>query len=71
MDERLESEIFEEQLNSLYKPIKQAPKTPESEKENNQALANQNLANQGLANESVKDLEKWAVLSLYRDRLFG
>ncbi len=55
MDERLESEIFEEQLNSLYKPIKQPQKTPESEKETNEA--NQNLANQGLANQSVKDLE--------------
>ncbi|GHQ89361.1 hypothetical protein VN1239_08740 [Helicobacter pylori] len=41
MDERLESEIFEEQLNSLYKPIKQ--NAPESENKNNQALANQNL----------------------------
>ncbi|WRB89172.1 Coiled-coil domain-containing protein [Helicobacter pylori] len=52
MNEKLESEIFEEQLNSLYKPIKQAQKTPsakESENKNNQALANnQNLANQGL-----------------------
>ncbi|MGL2443168.1 Coiled-coil domain-containing protein [Helicobacter pylori] len=48
MDEKLESEVFEEQLNSLYKPIKQAPSTNESEKENNQGLANQNLANQGL-----------------------
>ncbi len=56
-NELTESEIFEEQLNSLYKPIKQAPKTLESEKENNQGLANQNLANQNLANESVKDLE--------------
>ncbi|WRF05863.1 Coiled-coil domain-containing protein [Helicobacter pylori] len=57
MDEKLESEIFEERLNSLYKPIKQAPSTNESEKENNQGLAKQNLTNQGLANESVKDLE--------------
>ncbi|MFP6286468.1 Coiled-coil domain-containing protein [Helicobacter pylori] len=58
MDERLESEIFEEQSNSLYKPIKPAPKTPESENktnEANQSLANQNLANQ--ANEPIKDLE--------------
>ncbi len=51
MNEKLESEIFEEQLNSLYKPIKQAQRTPESENRTNQALANnQNLANQGLAN---------------------
>ncbi|GAA6793053.1 hypothetical protein HpHCM62_10400 [Helicobacter pylori] len=55
MDERLESEIFEEQLNSLYKPIKQAPQTPESENKTNEA--NQSLANQNLANDSVKDLE--------------
>ncbi|WP_181228856.1 Coiled-coil domain-containing protein [Helicobacter pylori] len=46
MDEKLESEIFEDQLNSLYRPLKQAPKTPESENKNNEA--NQNLANQGL-----------------------
>ncbi|QQW72965.1 Coiled-coil domain-containing protein [Helicobacter pylori] len=64
MDERTESEIFEEQLNSLYKPLKQAQSAPKIENENNQALANpnqgldnQNLANQVLAKESVKDLE--------------
>ncbi|GAA8675952.1 hypothetical protein HpBT339_04840 [Helicobacter pylori] len=44
MDEKLESEIFEDQLNSLYKPLKQQP--PESENKTNEA--NQNLANQGL-----------------------
>ncbi|WP_121286861.1 Coiled-coil domain-containing protein [Helicobacter pylori] len=56
MDERLESEIFEEQLNSLYKPLKPAPRTPESENKTNQGLANQALANQ--ANEPInKDLE--------------
>ncbi|WP_208371378.1 Coiled-coil domain-containing protein [Helicobacter pylori] len=60
MDERLESEIFEEQLNSLYKPIKKEKKSEAVD--NNQNLANQNLANQNLANqvlakESVKDLE--------------
>ncbi|WQZ98834.1 Coiled-coil domain-containing protein [Helicobacter pylori] len=54
-NEKTESEIFEEQLNSLYKPIKPTPKTPESGKENNQSLANQNLANQ--ANKPIKDLE--------------
>ncbi len=57
MDEKTQSEIFEEQLNSLYKPLKQAQSAPESGKENNQALANQALANQALANQSVKDLE--------------
>ncbi len=55
MDERLESEIFEEQLNSLYKPIK--PEKKIEAVDNNQNLANQNLANQVLAKESVKDLE--------------
>ncbi|MFP6257959.1 Coiled-coil domain-containing protein [Helicobacter pylori] len=57
-NEKTESEIFEEQLNSLYKPIKQAPQTQESENKTNEA--NQSLtneANQGLANQSVKDLE--------------
>ncbi|MBI1561732.1 Coiled-coil domain-containing protein [Helicobacter pylori] len=44
MSEKLESEIFEEQLNSLYKPLKQS--TNKSESETNEA--NQNLANQGL-----------------------
>ncbi|WP_231180597.1 Coiled-coil domain-containing protein [Helicobacter pylori] len=58
MDEKLESEIFEEQLNSLYKPIKQEEKTPsapESENKNNQSLANQSLANsQANANQSLE-----------------
>ncbi|WRE38582.1 Coiled-coil domain-containing protein [Helicobacter pylori] len=57
-NEKTESEIFEEQLNSLYKPIKPTPKTPESENKTNQNLANQGLealANQ--ANEPIKDLE--------------
>ncbi|WP_120833743.1 Coiled-coil domain-containing protein [Helicobacter pylori] len=48
MDEKLESEIFEEQLNSLYKPIKPTQRTPESGNKTNQYLTNQNLANQGL-----------------------
>ncbi|GHQ98673.1 hypothetical protein VN0420_09480 [Helicobacter pylori] len=51
MDERLESKIFEEQLKSLYKPIKQekkTPSTPESENKNDQSLAN---ANQSLEAE--------------------
>ncbi len=57
MDEKLESGIFEEQLNSLYKPLKPTPKTPESENKNNQALANnQNLANQSLANQGLEQL---------------
>ncbi len=58
-NEKTESEIFEEQLNSLYKPLKPTPRTPESENKTNQGLANQNLetlANQ--ANEPIsKDLE--------------
>ncbi len=53
MNEKTESEIFEQQLNSLYKPIKQ--NAPESENKNNQALANQSLANnQALANQSLE-----------------
>ncbi len=59
MDEKLESEIFEEQLNSLHKPIKQAQKTPESE-------INQNLANQGLerlASENLKEANEPSYLS--------
>lgn len=59
-NEKIESEIFEEQLNSLYKPLKRSPKTPESENktnETNQGLANQGLTNESLANESIKDLE--------------
>ncbi|GAA7619634.1 hypothetical protein JP0114_14890 [Helicobacter pylori] len=55
MSEKLESEIFEEQLNSLYKPIKQS--TNESESKTNQNLANQNLANQNLANQGLERLE--------------
>ncbi|GAA7698478.1 hypothetical protein JP0154_09840 [Helicobacter pylori] len=55
MNEKTESEIFEEQLNSLYKPIKQeekTPSTPESENKNDQSLANnQSLAN---ANQSLE-----------------
>ncbi len=59
MSEKLESEIFEEQLNSLHKPIKQAQKTPESE-------INQNLANQGLerlASENLKEANEPSYLS--------
>ncbi len=67
MDEKLESEIFEEQLNSLYKPVKQVPKTPESENKNNQGLANnQNLANQGLerlASENLQEANEPSYLS--------
>ncbi|MGL2853722.1 Coiled-coil domain-containing protein [Helicobacter pylori] len=58
-NEKTESEIFEEQLKSLYQPLKQSQQKP-NESGNNQNLANQNLANQNLenlANESVKDLE--------------
>lgn len=55
-NEKTESEIFEEQLNSLYKPIKQEEKSEAVA--NNENLAKENLANhQVLANESVKDLE--------------
>lgn len=46
MSEKLESEIFEEQLNSLYKP-----------QESEAVANNQSLANQNLVNQSVNDLE--------------
>ncbi|GAA6780288.1 hypothetical protein BTM119_12690 [Helicobacter pylori] len=66
MSEKLESEIFEEQLNSLYKPIKQQ-NAPESENKNNQALANKEaLANQGLeplASENLKEANEPSYLS--------
>ncbi|RVZ43568.1 Coiled-coil domain-containing protein [Helicobacter pylori] len=52
-NEKTQSEIFEEQLNSLYKPLKQEAKSEAVA--NNQNLANQNLEN--LVNQSVKDLE--------------
>ncbi|WP_131158302.1 Coiled-coil domain-containing protein [Helicobacter pylori] len=52
-NEKTESEIFEEQLNSLYKPIKQVPKTPEGENKTNEA--NQTLANQAI--KPIEDLE--------------
>ncbi|MFP6230252.1 Coiled-coil domain-containing protein [Helicobacter pylori] len=51
-NEKTESEIFEEQLNSLYRPIKQ--QTPESENKTNEA--NQNLANQNLENLANQNL---------------
>ncbi|WRE75760.1 Coiled-coil domain-containing protein [Helicobacter pylori] len=50
-NEKTESEIFEEQLNSLYKPLNPTPKPQESDAvANNQSLANQ-------TNEPIKDLE--------------
>ncbi|MFP6151795.1 Coiled-coil domain-containing protein [Helicobacter pylori] len=52
-NEKTQSEIFEEQLNSLHKPIKQDQQSETVA--NHQNLANQNLANQ--ANEPIKDLE--------------
>ncbi|MUU45999.1 Coiled-coil domain-containing protein [Helicobacter pylori] len=60
-NEKTESEVFEEQLKSLYQPLKQEAKSEAVA--NNQNLANQSngsLANQNLenlANQSVKDLE--------------
>ncbi|MFP6179620.1 Coiled-coil domain-containing protein [Helicobacter pylori] len=67
MNEKTESEIFEEQLNSLHKPIKQAPSTNESENKNNQNLANQNLSNnQGLERlerENLKEANEPSYLS--------
>ncbi len=51
MNEKTESEIFEEQLNSLYKPIK-AQGAPESEDKNNQALGNEPIS-KALENEPI------------------
>ncbi|WQV45047.1 Coiled-coil domain-containing protein [Helicobacter pylori] len=45
-NEKTESEIFEEKLNSLYQPLKQSQQKP-----------NESGNNQNLANQSVKDLE--------------
>ncbi|WP_181327223.1 Coiled-coil domain-containing protein [Helicobacter pylori] len=57
MDEKLESEIFEEQLNSLYKPIKQAPSANESGNKTNQGLANQGLEQLASAPQNLKEQE--------------
>ncbi len=65
MSEKLESEIFEEQLNSLYKPLKPTPSATESGNKTNQALAN---ANQGLeqlasAPQNLKEANEPSYLS--------
>ncbi len=57
MDEKLESEIFEERLNSLYKPIKQTQNTNESGSETNQGLANQGLEQLASAPQNLKEQE--------------
>ncbi|GAA8492576.1 hypothetical protein HpNP92_02500 [Helicobacter pylori] len=57
MDEKLESEVFEEQLNSLYKPIKPAPRTPESKSKTDQNLANQGLERLASALQNLKEQE--------------
>ncbi|MFP6183239.1 Coiled-coil domain-containing protein [Helicobacter pylori] len=54
-NEKTESEIFEEQLNSLYKPLKPTPKTPENEIKTNEA--NQNLEALASAPQSLKEQE--------------
>ncbi|UOR60027.1 Coiled-coil domain-containing protein [Helicobacter pylori] len=61
MNEKTESEIFEEQLNSLYKPLKQAPSTSESENKTNQGLANQGL--EPLERENLKEANEPSYLS--------
>ncbi|GAA8820585.1 hypothetical protein HpRN124_15760 [Helicobacter pylori] len=57
MDERLESEIFEEQLNSLYKPLKQTQNTNESGNKTNQGLAKQGLEQLASAPQNLKEQE--------------
>ncbi|GAA8612139.1 hypothetical protein HpDR69_03140 [Helicobacter pylori] len=54
-NEKTQSEIFEEQLNSLYKPLKQSQQKA-NESENHQGLEKLET-NHNLANQSVKDLE--------------
>ncbi|WQS37084.1 Coiled-coil domain-containing protein [Helicobacter pylori] len=56
MDEKLESEIFEEQLNNLYRPLKGAPKTLESENKVNQGL-------ERLASKNLKEANEPFYLS--------
>ncbi|WP_231223453.1 Coiled-coil domain-containing protein [Helicobacter pylori] len=66
MNEKTESEIFEEQLNSLYKPIKQeknTPSAPESENKTNQALANANQGLERLASENLKEANEPSYIS--------
>ncbi|MGL2740712.1 Coiled-coil domain-containing protein [Helicobacter pylori] len=57
MDEKLESEIFEEQLNSLYKPLKPTQRTPESGNKTNQNLANQGLERLANKPQNLKEQE--------------
>ncbi|WP_033758860.1 hypothetical protein [Helicobacter pylori] len=57
MDEKLESEIFEERLNSLYKPIKQTQNTNESGNKTNQGLANRGLEQLASAPQNLKEQE--------------
>ncbi|GAA7822358.1 hypothetical protein HpMS150_11670 [Helicobacter pylori] len=57
MDEKLESEIFEKQLNSLYKPLKQTQNTNESGNKTNQGLAKQGLEQLASADQNLKEQE--------------
>ncbi len=62
MNEKTESEIFEEQLNSLYKPLKQSTnESGNKTNEANQALANQSL--ERLASENLKEANEPSYLS--------
>ncbi|WP_181324381.1 Coiled-coil domain-containing protein [Helicobacter pylori] len=56
-NEKTESEIFEEQLNSLYKPLKQTQNTNESGNKTNQGLANQGLEQLASAPQKLKEQE--------------
>ncbi|GAA6818428.1 hypothetical protein HpHCM85_15180 [Helicobacter pylori] len=57
MDERLESEIFEERLNSLYKPLKQTQNTNESGNKTHQGLTKQGLEQLTSAPQNLKEQE--------------
>ncbi|WP_100956229.1 Coiled-coil domain-containing protein [Helicobacter pylori] len=59
-NELTESEIFEEQLNSLYKPLKGVQRTPESESKTNQGLTNQVLTREP---QSLKEANEPSYLS--------
>ncbi|GAA8902492.1 hypothetical protein BTM317_10750 [Helicobacter pylori] len=66
MNEKTESEIFEEQLNSLYKPLKPTQRTPESgykTNEANQNLANQNLEQLASAPQNLKEANEPSYIS--------
>ncbi|GAA9882464.1 hypothetical protein VN0667_11360 [Helicobacter pylori] len=57
MNEKTQSEIFEERLNSLYKPLKQTQNTNESGNKTHQGLAKQGLEQLASAPQNLKEQE--------------